>query len=241
MNKINYKRNFSYAPITEIFSSFQGEGLFLGQKQIFIRFYGCNLDCLYCDEKDKTIFENLSVKQAMDKIENLNGHKKKEPFFISLTGGEPLLHPDYLKKLLPSLRKKLFKIYLETNGLLPEALEEVINLVDVVAMDIKLPSAMGTSNYWPAHKKFLKIAQRKQVFVKIVVTNNTKDEEIKKALNIIEKVNPAIPLVLQPVTPYGRIKTTVKEEKLLRFKRIAQSRLKTVKIIPQMHKLVGIK
>jgi len=38
-----------YADIAEIFSSIQGEGLYVGRRQIFIRFCGCNLNCRYCD------------------------------------------------------------------------------------------------------------------------------------------------------------------------------------------------
>ena len=50
--------------ITEIFCSIQGEGLYLGQKQIFVRFAHCNLDCDYCDEpkvKDKDGFSEQAV------------------------------------------------------------------------------------------------------------------------------------------------------------------------------------
>lgn len=39
------------ADIIEIFSSIQGEGIFLGAKQIFVRFKRCNLTCSYCDEE----------------------------------------------------------------------------------------------------------------------------------------------------------------------------------------------
>lgn len=230
-----------YAPITEIFSSIQGEGIFLGQPQIFIRFRGCNINCDYCDEQKKRGFSNFTVKQVINKIERLNGHKRRNLFFISLTGGEPLLYANYLKKLLPRLRKKSFKIYLETNGLLTDALKKIINLVDVVAMDIKLLSSVSLKNHWAVHREFLKIAQKKQVFVKIVVTGKTKEEEIKKAIEIVEKINPNIPLMLQPVTPYGKITSTVKENKILHFKKIANHKLKTVKILPQMHKIAGIK
>lgn len=241
MKKLTYKTSSDYAAITEIFSSFQGEGLFLGQRQIFIRFFGCNLNCIYCDERKKKDFDNLSIKEVINKIHNLNGHRKKEIFFISLTGGEPLLQVDYLKNLLPRLKNKSFKIYLETNGFLPKALERIINLVDIVSMDIKLPSAIGQKKHWLTYQEFLKIAQRKKVFVKIVVTNQTKKEEMEKAIEIIEMVNPRIPLVLQPVTPYGIIKSTVKENKLFYFKKMARQQLKIVKILPQMHKIVGVK
>ena len=37
------------AHLVEVFSSFQGEGLYVGQRQLFIRFAGCNLRCRFCD------------------------------------------------------------------------------------------------------------------------------------------------------------------------------------------------
>ena len=35
--------------IKEIFTSIQGEGSYVGYKQLFIRLCGCNLNCAYCD------------------------------------------------------------------------------------------------------------------------------------------------------------------------------------------------
>ena len=40
------------APVLDIFLSRQGEGVCVGDPQIFIRFGGCNVVCDYCDTPD---------------------------------------------------------------------------------------------------------------------------------------------------------------------------------------------
>ncbi len=35
--------------VTELFSSIQGEGIYVGVMQVFLRLAGCSLDCCYCD------------------------------------------------------------------------------------------------------------------------------------------------------------------------------------------------
>ena len=39
--------------IIEIFSSIQGEGKYVGCRQVFLRLEGCNLNCTYCDTDSK--------------------------------------------------------------------------------------------------------------------------------------------------------------------------------------------
>ncbi|MCM8781523.1 MAG: 7-carboxy-7-deazaguanine synthase QueE [Candidatus Omnitrophica bacterium] len=224
------------ARITEVFLSIQGEGIYVGQPQIFIRFAKCNLDCDFCDTTKKggkrySVFELLHLINEINSQHTINT--------ISITGGEPLLHIDFLKSLLPQLKKRNFKVYLETNGTLPDGLHKILNFVDIIAMDMKLPSSQKGKGFWTRHRDFLNLAKRKKVFVKIVVTNKTTPEEIKKTVAIIDDVDPNIPFVLQPVTPANRIKKKVPLGTLFAFQRLAKSVLNEVSIIPQVHKILG--
>ncbi|MCK5661099.1 MAG: 7-carboxy-7-deazaguanine synthase QueE, partial [Methanosarcinales archaeon] len=63
--------------IYEIFNSIQGEGPYVGMRQVFVRFCGCNLACEYCDtyESRKDVISNCSVEKVpgsriFSKIEN---------------------------------------------------------------------------------------------------------------------------------------------------------------------------
>jgi len=219
------------AKITEIFSSIQGEGLHIGQKQTFIRFHGCNLKCFFCDENKKGYKEYGAGHVISAIIKNKNKT-------VSFTGGEPLLHAGFLRQTLPELKKKRFIIYLETNGTLKNKLLEIIDFLDIISMDIKLPSSTLDRPCWKEHLDFLRQASKKQVFVKSVITNKTTSSDIKKAVSIIEKIDRNIFFILQPVTLNNRIQ---KIKLAGEFLKIACSRLDNVRFIPQIHKILGVR
>ncbi|MBR1618182.1 7-carboxy-7-deazaguanine synthase QueE [bacterium] len=218
----------SKANIKEIFSSIQGEGLYVGRKHLFIRFCGCNLNCKYCD----TDFSNENSKfyspfELFCKIQN------EDSEFISLTGGEPLLHKDFLYEFLNNYKIGLKKkIYLETNGTLYNELSQIIDFVDIVAMDIKLESATGQENRFSDNEKFLEISHKKEVFLKIVVDNKINQTEIEKVVAIAKKYS--TPIVLQPKMP---IEPEVNLENI--FQKF-YSIYKNVLLIPQTHKFLNL-
>ena len=157
------------AEVSELFSSIQGEGIFVGAKQIFIRFRQCNIACAFCDEPcrhEPTVYTSAElIARVKDLDLNRGPHHS-----VSLTGGEPLMYVDFLKVFLKSLHKEGLQAYLETNGTMPARLAAVIDLVDIIAMDFKVPSSTGLRSYWDEHQEFLRIAAKKNVFVKVVVT-----------------------------------------------------------------------
>lgn len=222
--------------ISDIFFSFQGEGIYLGEPQIFIRLADCNLSprCLYCDT-DIKLNKEMTANEIVDKIKRESWPAKS----VSITGGEPLIQADFLAEVLPVLKQQGFTIYLETNGTLPEALGLVIENIDIIAMDIKLPSSGRTAPLWEKHSQFLKIGREKEIMVKVVLTSDTDTADLVKAVSLIEG-GPSIPFILQPVTPDGKVKG-IGEMKIQEFYALAGSCLKDVRVIPQVHRIMGIK
>ena len=216
--------------VSEVFKSIQGEGLYQGVDQVFVRFFGCNLGCSFCDTKLDS-YEKKTVPRLLDEIDSFG-----DCHSLSITGGEPLLQIEFLKDLLELMKKRKQKVYLETNGTLPENLEKVIDYVDIIAMDFKLPSSTGLESFWDRHQEFLGIAQGRKTFIKAVINTTTRVEDIYKAIEIIKGVAKKTTLVLQPQNP---LEIMVKA-KLEGFQQLCQEEGLEVKIIPQMHKRLGL-
>lgn len=219
--------------ITEVFDSMQGEGLYLGEKQLFVRFFGCNLSCKYCDTKSESYLEY----EPEELVKEIKLYQDKY-HSISFTGGEPLMQPAFLKELLTLTKRENFRHYLETNGTLPDVLDEVIDQIDIVAMDIKLPTSTGLQDYWHKHRRFLEIASRKEVFIKSVICGTTEEKDLLTALELIKEVNHSALLVLQPDSAsqdgelYGKLEN---------FRDISLKHHITACIIPQIHKIAGFR
>jgi organic radical activating enzyme len=229
------------ARIAEIFCSVQGEGLYCGQKQVFLRFSGCNLACRYCDEPaagKNGAAAVLTCAEAAAAVTGLAG--KNRAAAVSFTGGEPLLNWKFILALAPVLNKAGLAVHLETNGTLYRELEKVKDVVAVIAADIKLPSSTGEKAFWAEHARFLAAAPEKS-FLKIVLTSKTSLADVKKAVALAAGVSRGIPFFLQPATARrGGIKPpggAFLEEACC----WAAARLTRVKILPQQHPIWGVK
>jgi organic radical activating enzyme len=240
-------------PVIEIFSSIQGEGPYVGARQIFIRLHGCNLNCSYCDTVSADMPYNCRIEKTPGKrdfihhtnplsIEDIAEAaavlKLSQHDSVSLTGGEPLLYPSLIKELAPLLKGTRRGIYLETNGTLPDRLAEVISLIDIVAMDIKLPGSTGNIAFWEEHSRFLEIASIKNTFVKVIVGENTRLEEIRMAAELIKCTAYDITLVIQPISVRDKI-NKVPAAHLLELQETALKIIADVRVIPQMHRIMG--
>ncbi len=248
--------------LIEVFASAQGEGPYVGASTVFVRLGGCDLRCSYCDSPGTWLpakrwrletavgsgeFETFDNPAS---IEELEAALKRLDFarqrFVSVTGGEPLLQPHAVRALGELVAATPARFLLETHGLAVEALEEVIDCVDVVSMDWKSPrdaryaGAGNEAEFASQHKRFLEIAKaNSEVYVKLVVTEETTADEVVGVARAIAEVDPTIPFVLQPVTPFAKVRTSPGPEQLLPLLQRAQEHLADVRLIPQTHRAYG--
>lgn len=220
------------AKVREIFISIQGEGPYVGSRQLFIRFCGCNLNCNYCDtDFDVLKSKEYSAQELLDEISKYN-----ELFTISLTGGEPLVSVDFLKVFLHLLKTAGHKVYLETNGTLPDNLARVINDVDIISADIKLESATGIKMDVEKYKRFFEIGAVKEIFAKVVFNENITEEEIFSAIEIAKAADCEI--ILQPEMKGNQF--AVSADRRLKVFEKFYCLYKKVRLIPQVHKFLDV-
>lgn len=95
--------------VTTIFYSIQGEATNTGIASIFIRLYGCNLECSFCDDllhTDK--YTSYTYQEVLETIQQYPGKD------IIITGGEPSIYD--LNEFISFLQTHGYKISIESNG-----------------------------------------------------------------------------------------------------------------------------
>ena len=218
--------------ICELFVSIQGEGLTLGRPSLFIRTGKCSVGCKFCDTKYSwDSGKDYSVGELVEEV------KKVSLPYLVLTGGEPLEEEE-----LPQLLRELFRlpflreVTLETCGFLYRELpKEKLYLV----LSPKPPS-MGVDFKEEEVLKFLK-GYRGRVELKLTFFTEEDLNLIEDFLFAYRELVPQ-PVVLQPLQlPFKDYRETVRELfKLVVDRRELLSSFE-VRLIPQVHKLVGLR
>lgn len=208
--------------ISEIFFSIQGEGAFIGYPTLFIRLYGCNLNCQWCDTPYAKEGGNFYEKTC-DEIVKFWKENYPDIPYITLTGGEPLLQEKSID-LMKSLLKMGAVVNLETNGSIP--LDRVPREVFIV-MDVKTPSSgmVNFNNY-----ENFKYLQKKDV-IKFVIQD---ERDFEWSINLIHEFNlwSKVCCLFSPV--YGAIPPKDLAKLILKIK-------KPIRFQVQLHKLLSLK
>ena len=153
--------------VSEIFTSFQGEGPYVGTPATFLRLYGCNLNCPWCDT-DISTYEILSVDDVAEII--LTQMEFNNIKTLIITGGEPTLQMEEIKRLIKELPEDI-KIQMETNGSLFEYIPEIEYVISP-----KQDKEKVFENYY----------SYENTFFKFVITSQ---EDIDEVISLKEKYN----------------------------------------------------
>lgn len=242
--------------LSEIFASYQGEGARVGEKHLFVRFAGCNLRCTYCDTPTSlvripscevsypsgataSLVNPVSVPELAAVVARCIA---EDPTIahIAITGGEPMLQQRFLVAWLTEAPPSVGCL-LETAATVSHGLEELLPCLDTVSADIKLPSNSGEGAQWERHREFLSRCREVDVYVKMPVSDDTLDDEVRRAARLAHETVPDAPLYLQPITDPDDGVWRVHSSRLLAFTAAAASEARDVRVLPQMHKMLAIR
>lgn len=133
-------RNYSkiVLPLVEKFYSVQGEGFNAGHAAFFVRYAGCNLNCVFadgsvCDTPWQKAQEKISIHDLCTWIRETDtatferaansglvvwteqDAELAQPPLVIITGGEPTMHPT-LSALIDALHDSSYPVAIESNG-----------------------------------------------------------------------------------------------------------------------------
>jgi len=236
--------------ILEIFSSYQGEGVRVGERQVFVRLSICHLRCVYCDTPESWTasktwreeigpmsqqFEERSNPATIEQVLTAVNRHAPGARSVSITGGEPLVQIDFLEALLPRLP---LPVYFETSGTMSDRLARVAGHVDFFSLDFKPPSTPGVRLDWTDFEGCVRIAAGRPGQIKIVVmAESPTPDEVARAVEIVRRTDPALPFVFTPVTEVNERSRAPSAGRLAEIRE--RVRGLTLHVIPQIHSLVG--
>lgn len=219
--------------VSEIFLSIQGESSFVGKPTVFVRFYGCNMRCTWCDSKYAVEGRNYKTMTKEEVLKAVLGFGVQH---VCLTGGEPTLQKD-LPMLINLLSDEGKVTSVETDG--GTDLYRFSNLSCILVMDVKLPgSGMHEKMLW---KNFDHLRPGLDQ-VKFVILNRHDYDVAKEVMATYDLAN-RFEVLMSPVVAEGAtwLSQHHTEHDGLRYKDLADWILEDrlpVRFNPQLHKFI---
>lgn len=226
----------------------------IGSVTTFVRLYGCNLRCDFCDSKNAVIggkFETITPRKLFIKI------AYQDPVKITITGGEPFTQAVEMMELFDLLIewRKNIRISVETNGQIkiPENFHKKYAHNIRLVMDYKLPNSKNVD----LTNEYCKALRPSDVLKFVFRKNDKKDfDEISHAIQLFSRRfvwnhTPAPTFAFSPVIDYDLLNQPIKfltviQEAFIWVQKVIVSKMDR-RIFPsivcsmQLHKLLKLK
>ena len=189
--------------------------------RVVVFYQGCSLRCKYCHNKDTWNCnggDEYTPEELVKKIERFKPYFKQSGGGVTISGGDPLRQPEFLKECLRLCKEKGIHTTLDTSGVGFGDYEEILKYTDLVLFDVKHLTPEGykemTGIKIDESLKFLEACKKcnTKIWIRQVVVPGMTDSEeyIKelgefiKTLENVEKVE-LLPYHLLGVNKYEKM------------------------------------
>lgn len=229
----------------EIFTSVEGEGILYGTKTLFVRLAGCPFTCFYCDTVEALPMNSGTEYSLEEAFKIINSKLQDKTYKVNFTGGDPLIQHEAVREMAKHVKSKNIPTYLESSCFDSAKFSEVVPFIDFVKIEFKTKDSefVDLKHYSTLMENAFEclktsVLLKKITYIKIVVSSKTDlpsfKELTKRIFNTISKTDIA-GFIIQPT--YGIAEPSL--EQLLEFYDIVYPLYNEVRIIPQLHKLIG--
>ncbi|HYY50014.1 MAG TPA: 7-carboxy-7-deazaguanine synthase QueE [Nitrososphaeraceae archaeon] len=233
--------------LSEIFTSIEGEGILIGTKTLFIRMAGCHLGCIWCDT-GYALPLNSGKEYTLGHVKDMISNElRPNTYKANFTGGEPLLQHYAVANLARFIKDKGLKTYLESSCFDSHRFEKVLPFIDICKIEFKMRDSKAVDS---EHHDRLLINERecldlsiecsKTTYIKVVVTASSSIGEFRNLLQDVFthiETRDLAGFIIQPSSAMDEPSL----KKLLMFYDAVYPIYHNVRIIPQLHKLMGVR